>query len=105
MMFSKCGLEFVEYFAQGWSDPGEFRLVRGRQFPQCPPAMRGKPDQHLPAIVPVLRFPHEPVGFHSVDQADSAVMLDFQLFREFTHRQIIALPETTNRQHGLVLLR
>lgn len=105
ILLSRGGFELIENFAQGGADPCQFRFVNWRQRFQDAPATRGKSNEYLAPVVSVFRLHYQSRRCHPIHQAHCAVMPDFQQPGKFPHRQLIALRETPDYQHGLVLLR
>lgn len=90
---------------QGGADAGELGLVGGRKPFQGSLAVGGQADLNPAPVGGIVCLDHQAVGFHPGDQADGAVMPDFEKGGEFPDGESAVRWEAADDEHGLVLLR
>jgi hypothetical protein len=95
----------VEDFAEAGTDPREFRLMDRREIFEHPPAARREPNQDLAMAPWVAGLGNQAIGLHAIDEADRAVVADFEPLGEIADGQALSFRTPANYEHGLVLLR
>src|SRR3954452_9607807 len=85
--------------------PAKFVAVQRAQAAQQSFPLAGQCDPHRPCVIGIRRPLDEALALCPADQFDDAVMSQLQAVGQLPHHRPVAVRETLERQHELVLLR
>ena len=98
-----CGAEFIQQFDQKWPDTTQLFKVSGRERLQFGLGQGGKRDAHAAAVVGVHGTQDHVHAHQPADEFDGAVVLDTELFGQFTHGKGLR-PAALDSEQSLMLL-